>query len=275
MNPVILVPTDFSEAANHAMHFAVSLANVVRQEIVLLHVFQAQTTAPYEVPLVIEEELVIQKIEVDEQLAQWCHAWQPLCEMPLKHLSLYGEVHHTVQQVAAKKRVSFIVMGTNGQENIWEKFWGTNTYHIVKDAICPVFVVPKAITINAIEKMVYASDYTHNELLMLSVMLRLATVFHAKTDLLHIHQDELFELNEERSFGERLTRIFANTTLESHIYMAKTPIHGIKTYIEANQPELLILANTNRDFLENLFHESVIKYFVQEQLIPLLILPEA
>ena len=141
----ILVPLDFSKASLKALDYAVKISDVSEAEINLLHVSEGiyQNLEPgYFVapvaPLDYQEVFIEQSNRHLERIAG---VLKNKSDNKITTLTIAGNVHKDVLNIAEKNKADIIVMGTHGVSGTREFFAGSNTFRIIRDAKCPVLSV--------------------------------------------------------------------------------------------------------------------------------------
>jgi nucleotide-binding universal stress UspA family protein len=139
---VILVPTDFSESARHALTYGMSFAREYGARLVLLHVVENLTVGyasdlfPVPMAEVFQEisgyaraelaklgaEAREKDIEVEEQVVQ-------------------GKPSAEIIRFAAERSVDMIVLGTHGKGMLDQALFGSTTERVVRRAPCQVLSV--------------------------------------------------------------------------------------------------------------------------------------
>jgi nucleotide-binding universal stress UspA family protein len=141
----ILVPTDFSKAADCALERAIALAELTHAEIHLVHAYELPSTlGALDVPLALPQEFFDQIRE----------AAQKQLEQRVKKVNaagLEGQGHVTVDtparallDAAAKVGADLIVMGTHGRTGMKHVLLGSVAERAVRLATCPVMTVKAA-----------------------------------------------------------------------------------------------------------------------------------
>jgi nucleotide-binding universal stress UspA family protein len=138
----ILVPTDFSDGARHALVYGLSFAREYEAELVLLHVVES-VAAPYAsdlfpVPMaeVFQELSAYARGELDK-LAEEAKAKGLLA----RTLVVQGKPSHEIMRVAREETVDMIVLGTHGKGVLDQAIFGSTTERVVRKAPCPVLTV--------------------------------------------------------------------------------------------------------------------------------------
>jgi glycine betaine transporter len=142
----ILVPTDFSQSADRALDYAVSVAGLYNAEILVLHVLQLQEYL----------RLLSQKAQIDEKAADDVleiakkQAVESLEETVRRHAAaevamipdlVSGVPFEEIVQYAAQREVDLIVMPTHGRTGLAHFFLGSTTERVIERAACPVLAI--------------------------------------------------------------------------------------------------------------------------------------
>ena len=137
----ILVPTDFSQASEHALAHAQALARSFGGSLHLLHVVPDPVLASawseaYAYDLTTLGERL--RAEAQQQLAERAGA---IGDVPVTTEALVGSPAALIALTAAERGVDLIVMGTHGRGGLTHFFMGSVAERIVRSAPCPVLTV--------------------------------------------------------------------------------------------------------------------------------------
>ena len=141
----ILVPTDFSESARHALLYGQSFAKEYGAELLLLHVVENLTVGyasdlfPVPMAEVFQEISGYAKAEL-AKLAQ--EAKQR--GVAVAELVAQGKPSAEIIRHAAENAVDMIVLGTHGKGMLDQALFGSTTERVVRGAPCPVLTVRMA-----------------------------------------------------------------------------------------------------------------------------------
>jgi len=135
----VLCPTDYSEAAQRAIEYALRVAQPSDAEIVLahvLHVAEGDMADERGRWLKLDEALALQAKKLGE-IQQSLLGGYPKCsvEVPI------GSPAEKILEIAAARDVDLIVTGTRGRSEIVGLLLGSVADKLVRHAICPVMVV--------------------------------------------------------------------------------------------------------------------------------------
>jgi nucleotide-binding universal stress UspA family protein len=134
----ILVPTDFSTYAEHALQEALTIARRDQAQVLLLHVLPFLTFAwPDTWPLALPQ--LEDQIQRDaEQQLETIAAQQT---MPIETRVLWGDPATTICEVAQTQPCELIVMSTHGRTGLAHVFIGSVAERVVRYAPCHVLIV--------------------------------------------------------------------------------------------------------------------------------------
>jgi nucleotide-binding universal stress UspA family protein len=135
----ILVPTDFSESARHALTYGVSFAREYGAELVLLHVVETLTVGyasdlfPVPMAEVFQEVSTYARNELSK-LAE--EARQK--GVQVREVVVQGKPSAEIIRVASEETIDMIVLGTHGKGVLDKALFGSTTERVVRRAPCPV-----------------------------------------------------------------------------------------------------------------------------------------
>ncbi len=131
----ILVPTDYSDAAESALRYAIELAGKIGAEIELVHVWQLSTYASSTSELAkgMERDL---KSDL-ERLAQRYSGHGVVIHRHLRMGPPYAEIIEAAKDLES----DLIVIGTTGRTGLEHFLLGSVAERVVRMAACPVLTV--------------------------------------------------------------------------------------------------------------------------------------
>jgi nucleotide-binding universal stress UspA family protein len=270
----ILFPTDFSKNALHASFYAAMLANIYDAKIIFLNVdyipmvpanhhSQEAQTAIIQSMKKAHEDLKVFRDEFIEKTGM----------NPTKVLQqvVYGYPADMIVQEAKFLSVDMIVMGTKGATSFLDKWMGTNAQKVMKNASCPVWIIPQKARIKHPKKIMYAADFKEDEIVATQKVLAITEPMNAFCKVIHVH--DIFEATEKNVIKKQVVAL--NEEFEEEDVFARNLdrtdiIEGLEVYMESFKPDVLALAVHEKSFLERFFNESVTKHFVQVSQLPIL-----
>ncbi len=194
-------------------------------------------------------------------------------KVAVKATAIFGYV--TDKKIAAlSSDFDLIIMGTRREHPIMDRIFGSVASGVAQKAHCPVLLVPKGAHFSEFKRIIYASNWESANETLIERIHEWANLFPASIDFVHIHSDYAIKGFDSVKQGilEKLidaqrpdfTYSFANITDPS-------ALRGISRYAQNNQADLIVLANRQRSFFENLLGMSLTKELAMHIRIPLLV----
>jgi len=133
---IILVPTDFSDVANNAVDHAVAIAKKYGNEILLVHIVEANFLSS----IIggknnIKGGIVGQMLQ--EKLNTVCKAIKDDYGVKANGVIKEGRIYKVILEIADDEELDSIVMGTNGAEG-FEQIMGSNSSRVISQSPVPV-----------------------------------------------------------------------------------------------------------------------------------------
>src|SRR4029077_20457108 len=137
----LLVPTDFSEGAGHALRYALSLAQKYDAALHLLHVIEVLPAGytnelfPGTMTRVVDEISGYARSELAKLAAEGRRARRDVHERIVQ-----GKPATEIVRVAAEEKVDLIVIASYGRGALSHALFGSTTERVVRKAPCPVLI---------------------------------------------------------------------------------------------------------------------------------------
>jgi nucleotide-binding universal stress UspA family protein len=134
----ILLPVDFSDCSQKALHYAISFARQFQAQLLLLHVLESVYPPPE--LLVVDSSALDSRVreEAQRQLAAWA---KEVPGIPLRTVIRSGNPHLEIVAAAQENNTDLIILGTHGRSGMAHLFLGSTAERVVRRAPCPVMVV--------------------------------------------------------------------------------------------------------------------------------------
>ena len=134
----VLVAYDFSDDAERALSFALSLTQEYQAELHLLHVLPTPTQDGPEIawgPSSIEGAYHQAARRLQKAVMSEAYLW---CK--IKHAVRWGRPYQEVLAYAKEEKIDLICMGAHGKNFSVEGLFGSNVDRVLRQAPCPVLV---------------------------------------------------------------------------------------------------------------------------------------
>lgn len=135
----LLVPTDFSEPADHALDYAIGLADKLGAKIYLLNVIGIPALGVPELGVAvtastIETTIRFRQADLDQLVARRAGA-------PIEAMLRTGDAVSAIVDVARQIGAELIVMGTHGRRGVRRALIGSIAEGVLRTAPCPVLTI--------------------------------------------------------------------------------------------------------------------------------------
>ena len=254
----ILVPTDFSKAAENALKVAAQLARKYNSEIYLTHLL--------ELPL-HQLDALSNHSELPEAVFFMKLAHKKFEDVLAKDYLKGINVHETVDfnqsfsgisDTAKQNNVDLIIMGSHGATGFKEMFIGSNAEKVVRTSEVPVLVIKNEHTDFDINEFVFASDFNNDNKETYKQATALAKAFDAKIHLLMVNTANNFTTTAKAN-----TRIkdfikeddFSNYTI--NIYNDENVEKGILNFSHQMNADLIGISTHGRQGIAHFLNGSI------------------
>ncbi len=138
----ILIPVDFSDTSMIAIEHAGFTAQVLKADLVLLHVVEKH----WEKFSIIAPEMRVNAPSdftnaIEKRLEETAAAIRSKYGVKSTCITADGNIFNEIVAVSKEHNVDLVVMGTHGTSGVVEFFVGSNTYKVVTESACPVLSV--------------------------------------------------------------------------------------------------------------------------------------
>lgn len=273
----ILIPTDFSSNADHAIAYAINIFKCERANFYFLHAYADEVYGPFHNldKETFEKQRQIHSKSSENKLTKLVNDTKTKTHNPMhkyEMISSFESLVDALNNVADSKNIDLIIMGTRGATANSKITFGSNTVQVFKYVKCPVLAVPDHYDYSQPKKILFPSNYMlpykRRELKLLDI---LAGEFKAEVHSLYISDFEdlsIRQLDNKKFLEESLPHArlsFVRTSVDNR---AK----AILAYINENNMDLLVMVNSRHSFLEDMLYQSTIDEIGLSPTIPFLVM---
>lgn len=274
----ILIPTDFSDNAYHAISYALQLLKDEDCKFYLLHTY---TPAIYQSEYLLHSpgqlglgDIYRNESETGlEELISKIHSNYNNPRHQFISHSAFSVLMEAIDEMVESKKIDVIIMGTQGATGAKEIFLGSSTVHAIKRAKCPVLAIPFNCDFEPPKNILFPTDYEIDYSLgLVSEVLFIAGIHKSTIDVMHVCTS--YELNDQQDRNKnKLNELLSETTHRFHELPDQGIIEAINNFQSERQVQMLVMVNNKHSFLENLFFKPVINQIGFHTSIPFLVLP--
>jgi nucleotide-binding universal stress UspA family protein len=275
----IALATDFSKNSINAYHYARQLAVELDAELTVVHAFNMPLINPlapnYDTELPSVAELEALSVE---RLADFIKNDMPeegntmvISRTNIKTKALMGMAADALIEYSKEPSTDLLILGISANHDWVDKLLGSVAIKVMKNAHCPVLLVPEKSYYEGIQHVLYtvALDTSTNK--DVDSVIHFAHCFDAAIH--YIHVKEVPEtLESERLFKEFLAGKMTHLPFVIESVTAPTVAEGINSYCLGKPIDLVVTVTHHRRFWEDLMHFSISKELGWQSHLPILCL---
>ncbi|MEZ4720459.1 MAG: universal stress protein [Flavobacteriales bacterium] len=268
----ILVPTDFSECAEHAVEVAASIAKRTEARLYILHIL--------DIPVYDRNDSFQSYADAAEGIF-WMKLvkkrFKELFEKPfLKGVNAvevlqFDGVYETIASQAKEHEIDLIVMGSHGDSGAHEVFIGSNTEKVVRLADCPVLTVKHRHENFDFKNIVFASNFYGEAADNFEKLFNFVNLFDAKIHLVKVVTPDHFETTDKT---EKLISDFAKEwklkNYEMHVINERSIQAGVLAAAKRTNADAICMETHGRVGLSRFFIGSHAESVVNHADLPVL-----
>jgi nucleotide-binding universal stress UspA family protein len=266
----ILVPTDRSENAKHAMNYGLNLFAGEKAEFILFQSFDIPTyTADMPMPMDVIGTDELQRV-LDEDVADLNKKYAGT-GFTFSGKVEAGSLSFNVDELVSEMNIDLVLMGTKGASGVAAAIIGTNTADVIQAATCSVLTVPEAAAISKPKSILFASDNKGlSDASVIEPMLELAERFNAHIHLMNVLDEGKMTSVDEAVAGLKLDHILERIEHTFHFENSNDKAHAIEEYLNTHEIDLLAVIPRRNNFFDAIFHRSVTRKLALHTKVPLL-----
>lgn len=272
----ILVPTDFSEHAEHALKVAAQIARKNNSEIYLLHMLElpshisddgiGESNAVGSSAGVPEVMFFMEKTR--ERFEEVLNA--PYLEgIPVVEAIQFDRAFEGIIKQSKKHNIDLIIMGSHGASGFREMFIGSNTEKVVRTSNIPVLVIKKDEGEFSPQKFVFASDFSEEIRKPFSQVVDFANTFDMELDLVYINTPNDFKsTHAAMKTMQEFAAGFSINNVDLHIYNDVNVEKGILHFANHINADMIGMCTHGRQGLAHFFNGSISEDLVNHSMKP-------
>lgn len=276
----ILFPTDFSATAQNAFRHCLILADKYGADIELLHVIYPEYEA-LDLPVMAaqatkekaETARVVIKAFVETGLAQLQAAHQLENIPEIKSHVEVGTPGNIISDTARRGGADLIVMGTKGEHNALERFFGSVTTAVIERAPCNIWIVPEEAPLGRINIVAYASDLRDADPYHIWEVGKMLEPFSPIIHCVHVNVSQSVEgAIDFASLGAFFEHHAPALQINFHPLSGSSVIQALEEFIDTYDVDILAMYSPHQNWLGRILRTSHTKRMAFETHVPLLII---
>ena len=276
----ILVPIDFSPCSENALAYAIQLAVKIKAAVRVLNVTKVdtgETENPYMAEKVIEEKIGTVKQSIDKSLITVKeNVSRFLDELPtIETIVEFGSANSMISDVAKRDQVDFIIMGTQGENSMSDRFLGSTASITVKYTPCPLVVIPEGASFQSSVIMGYASNLNSSdpfEIWKASEMMKPLPI--VAVHWVHFSEKQKEWNDKLDTFKAFFSANAPSLKINFYSFSSDDMVNDLNHFCNKHKINLMVMYRPSRNFWQALLQESFTQEMSKHINVPLLILIE-
>lgn len=277
----ILFLTDFSEVAENAFIYALSVAEKINAEIHILHIAHIIEAKDADEQMRVHPIAAFynEQLETDEWSgfkteAQKLEkiAWNNhKMNVPVEFHFEKGYFQEVVDDYIEELDIDVVVMGTWGANTVDKKLFGSNTEKLINHLAIPLFAIPKHTVFSEVRNFTLAVTMNENEYKIvnrLAERLQKSGGDHLKCIYVAENQKEALKAEAKK---EMWKSNITSAEIPLDIIINSDVIEGLNDFMSSNSTDVLCVIHRHKSFLQRLLITNFTKHLLQYSKTALLI----
>jgi nucleotide-binding universal stress UspA family protein len=278
----ILIPTDFSRNAWHAICYALEILKHNHCEIHLLNAFSiADGLSVFMYPEPGDEDYETAKLESEEELSKLADKitirQQGFSTHNVKMTAICGEPLEVIQDYSQTNGIELIIIGTQGVSDTGKAVFGSVAINVMeKVRQCPVLVVPQSTVLVPPKEIVFPTKLSSNfNETNLKVLNQIILTHHSQLKILHIFKNiaDVLSKSQNNHLNE-LKQLLPCHQVSFKALHNIDVLSGINCFIESRESDMVAFLNKRHAFFGSILSRPLIKQITFYTRVPILVLHE-
>jgi nucleotide-binding universal stress UspA family protein len=270
----ILIPTDYSDCANHALDVAKAMAHQSGAQLFVIHLEE----------VVPEVAHIIRHTQVKDHLPSVGHARYQLQQqveslvkegLNAKAIFVPHEGREDIVNYIKPYDIDFMVMGSHGAKGIREALIGSKTQAVIRDANVPVLVIKHPHQNFYPKRVLFASTFREDISKPLKRVVEFARLWDAEIDLVFLNMlRHLIEEHEAKRIMARQVAPIGDIKYTLNISETNDEEWGISKFARAIEADVIAVVYDTHTGFSRLFNASVAEKLINHESIPVLVMTQ-
>jgi nucleotide-binding universal stress UspA family protein len=281
----LLISTDFSKTATHAVEYGYNLATQIKADVILCNA----VIVPAEIPQAgmavwPTEEYNVLMEDSDNELKSLKTRLESKnsslgINPAVKIINETGILTDIVNEIVRDHKADMVVMGTHATSGAAHFLFGDHSRKMIDQTSKPLLLVPPQAQIAPIKKIAFATDFKQPEKDLEAIYKLVPFARLLNVDILITHvNNEKYQLVDFRNWLNQFLSELSNKADYPHIYYRIVKDSNTETGLDwlcgHGQIDMLVMIHRKHGFFDSIWNGSHTKKMADHLIIPLLVLPE-
>lgn len=264
----IIVPIDFSQNSIQALEFTIFTAAKKHVKITLVHVLEVVYDFASQSALALDSMYA----DAQKMLENIVEKYQTT-EIEMDFQILDGVASISVARIAQETEADLIVMGTQGASGIKKALIGTTTVNLIREANCPILVIPAQAHVAEIKKLTLALEFANHEEKFIDWIIAMSLRWKLGLEILHIQTSKGFKEDLAiLGLENYLEKKHPSLNVKIHTFYADSASEGLELYMQEHENLILVMCHEQQNLWDQILQKSQSIQMAYHTHIPLLIL---
>lgn len=254
----ILIPTDFSDCAAHAVNYGLELAKRLNTGIHFLHLIATPVEwdkLPKDKEMFYPQTKAAIGAAKDELLKLERRAEKNGLEVTSE--LIYNMGIGNLDSYINKEKYDLVVMGTHGVHG-FKKIIGSNTQRLIKNSPIPVLAIKEDVAHITPTKIVIASDFNERSMKSFDKLMDLVLLLDLEIELLYVNVPYNFhESDEIEKMMNHFIEAFPDTNFKKQVVSANNVTRGIGIFLKKDRPDIIACITHGYTGILNIFSAGI------------------
>lgn len=275
----ILVPVDFSNASEKALQLALELADLLKAEVRLLHVYYNPVVdvMPFDTGHTYQINISSYLHEIEQNARKQISileadlkkkATEKKSRIKISSSLSNGIAEDEIIAFSKKYKPGLIIMGSRGMGNLSTGLIGNVTAKVVEKSVIPVIAIPeksRLTSVDHVKNILFATDFDNYDQVTIGKLVNLTHMFNPTLHIVHISigVKKAWDKVKLDSLKEFIEKEYPNLPVKYKILVSDNIVNGLECYMRDHEIDVIALTNHSRNILSSLFTPNVTKMIMQ------------
>ncbi len=284
----VLVPVDFSDYSRNACMYALKLAQKIKAELKILHVYYAPIvdlvpiTDAYSIQVDMDINLREMEANAKKSLMSFVNDIrniakdQKVDDVKIGYALREGVTEDEIARMAQDYNPGIIVLGTKGKGEKQSDIIGSVVYRVLDRTKVPVLAIPENSTYNItreVKNIAYATEFDDSDFVAIRRLLSILSEFKVKVHCIHFSKESRKSIDQVRmeNLKDYFRKVHKGIEVNCHLLEGEDNLKEVESFVEEKQIDLFSMVNRKRGLLARLFNPGLTRKLIYQSTIPLLI----
>ncbi|MDO6743563.1 universal stress protein [Tenacibaculum soleae] len=270
----IIVPVDFSIYSENALQSAAFMAKQNNAEIVVVHMLELSHALINQSESASQQEMIFYLKLAERKFNDFLQKdyLSALKVTPIiKHFKIFSEL----DQLAKEEKADLIIMGSKGTSGLEEMFIGSNTEKVIRYANVPVLVVKEDKITKKVENVVFACDFTQDDIAPYIRAKALFKKLDCNLQLVYVNTPTS-KFKNSKEIKEKMKAFFKNvnedvSSIKNVKVVADYSVEkGVLYYADESKADIIAVATHGRKGVSHFFEGSISEDIANHSKLPII-----